>query len=172
VLAHALASPPFIVLDVLPVDADSLDTGVIPENSCTKTLRFSIPDDSFSDSEGHGRGNGPVQQEWLAAFERCFQFTLRSLSFPSHTGGYLGPNADLELDTQQSVLSLLASGLPLPKSPSIQLDERENNGPIIGDKQLEREERGWWSLRFQQVLREMQRQDCTHFTLDPGVGVQ
>jgi hypothetical protein len=26
-------------------------------------------------------------------------------------------------------------------------------------KQQEREERGWWSLRFQQVLRELQREN-------------
>ena len=135
---------------------DSLDTGVIPENSRSRTVRFSFLDDTFPQSQN--------RQEWLAAFEQCFQFTLRSLSFPSPSGL---PSVDLELDTRQSVLSILASGLPLPKSPSIQLDDSVN-GQASDAKQLEREERGWWSLRFQQVLREMQRQDWTHIGALPS----
>lgn len=92
--------------------------------------------------------------------QSCSNFTTRSLSFPSNSEKYLahGPGADLETDTKNSVLSILASGLPLPKSPSIQIEEA-----ILGDApngaQQEREERGWWTLRFQQVLREMQRRE-------------
>jgi hypothetical protein len=160
------ASAPSIVLDLLPVDADNLDTGVIPENSCTTTLRFDIQDCPVG---GESDVSARARQQWMLAFERCFQFTLRSLSFPSHSGSHVvhGPNVDLELDTERSMLSILASGLPFPKSPSVQLDElvnpnpNPNEGSIRDAKRLEREERGWWSLRFQQVLREMQRQDWT-----------
>lgn len=31
--------------------------------------------------------------------------------------------------------------------------------PSVETPELEREERGWWSLRFHQVLREFQRQN-------------
>ena len=79
----------------------------------------------------------------------------------SHSGRHLehGPEVDLEVDTHQSVLSIMASGLPLPKSPSVQLEEVAH-GESGNPRQQEREERGWWSLRFQQVLREMQRRDA------------
>lgn len=43
--------------------------------------------------------------------------------------------------------SLVTCGMPIPKSPSFQFDG--------SDKRQEREERGWWSLRFREVLREM-----------------
>jgi hypothetical protein len=79
------------------------------------------------------------------------------VSFPSNSSYYLhGPNTDLALDTEQSILSILASGLPLPKSPSAQIEVAAKH--YEDDKQQEREERGWWSLRYQQVLRELQRQ--------------
>ena len=86
-----------------------------------------------------------------------------SLSFPSHSGQYLphGPHLDLEQDTQRGVMAILNSGLPLPKSPSIQLADpgRAGTADPSNDHDKEREERGWWALRFQQVLREVQRQD-------------
>lgn len=68
---------------------------------------------------------------------------------------------DFEQDTQQSVMAILNTGLPLPKSPSIQAMDsaRVGTADISTDMDKEREERGWWALRFQQVLREMQRQD-------------
>lgn len=58
-------------------------------------------------------------------------------------------------------MDILNTGLPLPKSPSVQLKDNDRLGARDGpsDADREREERGWWTLRFQQVLREMQRQD-------------
>jgi hypothetical protein len=64
-------------------------------------------------------------------------------------------------------MEILNTGLPLPKSPSLQLNNnarltlarRVNSVGAGGDVDKEREERGWWTLRFQQVLREMQRLD-------------
>ncbi|EKM51245.1 uncharacterized protein PHACADRAFT_263285 [Phanerochaete carnosa HHB-10118-sp] len=65
-------------------------------------------------------------------------------------------------------MDILHTGLPLPKSPSLQMrdnqrlgiDVNESTGGKGGnDADREREERGWWTLRFQQVLREVQRRD-------------
>ncbi len=58
-------------------------------------------------------------------------------------------------------MEILNTGLPLPKSPSVQISDmgRTNLIRTISEVDKEREERGWWALRFQQVLREMQRQD-------------
>jgi serine/arginine repetitive matrix protein 2 len=150
---------PEIALDLLPIEPSNLDTGVIPDSSSVTTIHLSLP--SFGSSNNPpDRDNGDVLQEWLPAFQQCFQFTLRSLSFPSPSGLYLvhGPNVDLEADTRESVMAILNSGLPIPKSPSIQMEDAELGYPEDARRQ-EREERGWWSLRFQQVLREMQRQE-------------
>ena len=55
-----------------------------------------------------------------------------------------------EGDTLRILNSLVNSGLPLPKSPSGRLLEI---GPDVDDTfSQEREERGWWSLRFHQVM--------------------
>lgn len=138
---------------------DEIETGVIPEQTSVVSvfLTCDMPDTKPSTD------NSLALVKWVEAFSRCHQFTLRSLSFPSHSGAYLahGTNVDLELDTRQSVMSILASGLPLPKSPSVQIEEI-SLGQVADVLQQEREERGWWSLRFQQVLREMQRQDLHH----------
>ena len=56
---------------------------------------------------------------------------------------------------QQPVLSLLAAGLPLPKSPSMQMAELACGG----SEQQEREERGWWSKRFHEVFAELSVQE-------------
>ncbi|OBZ73147.1 hypothetical protein A0H81_06916 [Grifola frondosa] len=147
-----------VTLDLLPVGIDELDTGVIPEDAPVIQLSLSFPVAAEED----------VRQRWLDALNKCRYYTLRSLSFPSHSGSYLahGPNVDLELDTRQSVMAILSSGLPLPKSPSIQIAE-VSMGQASDTTQQEREERGWWSLRFQQVLREMQRQDVPLSLLEP-----
>jgi hypothetical protein len=150
---------PEIVLDLLPIEPSELDTGVIPDNSPVTTIHLAVQ--SFGSSNKHPElDNDGVLQEWLSAFQQCFQFTLRSLSFPSPSGRYLvhGPNVDLEADTRESVMAILNSGLPIPKSPSIQMEDAQLGYPEDTRRQ-EREERGWWSLRFQQVLREMQRQE-------------
>ena len=116
------------------------------------SVEILLPHDSMSRSEAK------------KAFVRCHAYTLRSLSFPSHTGAYLphGPHVDLEGDTQKSVVAILNTGLPLPKSPSVQGEQMDRLRTMgrISDTDQEREERGWWALRFQQVLREMQRQDA------------
>ena len=153
-----LASP-LIILDILPVNVKNLDQGVIPQSASVKTIYLTIPREP-SKTRSEKDSIDETRQTWLSAFQQCFQSTLRSLSLPSHSGGYpvQGPNVDLEFDTRHSVLGILASGLPLPKSPSVQLDDVQR-GQVSDARRQEREERGWWSLRFQQVLRELQRQD-------------
>lgn len=94
---------------------------------------------------------------WVSAFQRSQQATLRLLSLASQYGS-VSSLTDVELEVQQSAASILASGLPLPKSPSLQQDEIRR-GESSSTRRQEREERGWWSLRFQQVLRDLQRQD-------------
>jgi len=146
-------------LDLLPMNVTELGTGVLANTPAVVPQYFSVPEDAAPDTSL--ASSDKTRTNWLSIFRQCSQFTLRSLSFLSHSGGRLdhGPEVDLELDTHQSVLAIMASGLPLPKSPSVQLEEIAV-GESGSARQQEREERGWWSLRFQQVLREMQRRDA------------
>lgn len=149
--------PTRVTLSLLPLSQDDLQNGVIPDTNSTTSIQLDLS----------SRPGEPLQEEErgsiCAAFQQCHAYTLRSLSFPSHSGQYLphGPQLDVELDTQKSVMTILNTGLPLPKSPSIQLTDTKRVGTreVTTEMDREREERGWWTLRFQQVLREMQRQD-------------
>jgi serine/arginine repetitive matrix protein 2 len=135
---------------VSAISANDLESGSISPAAAVAALDLRLPA-NIADT---------ARCAWRRALARCARHTLRSLSFPSHSGRYLahGPGVDLEADTKRSVVAILAAGLPLPKSPSIHIEEAAH-GPAPDDARLEREERGWWSLRFQQVMREMQRQD-------------
>ena len=99
-------------------------------------------------------------QPWLNSLRQCSKHILRKLTFISHQGGSSFFGSDRLLDTHLVVSSLTASGLPVPRSPSGNLPETSPAGsdraPGSSD---EREERGWWSLRYQQVFREFERQD-------------
>lgn len=132
-----------------------LDSGAFSDGATAVPVYFSIPDQRLSSTEGALENFSEAKAQWLDAFERCFRFTLRSLSFPSYSGSYTA-GADFDMDTKSSIMSILASGLPLPMSPSQQLGEEQRGRPpdLV---QEEREERGWWSLRFQQVFKEVQR---------------
>ena len=93
-------------------------------------------------------------EPWLLALRQCSQSTLRRLIFP----GYHDTCSDQLVDAHLAISSLIGSGLPMPRSPSghfAQIGGTEESR-FLGD---EREERGWWSLRYQQVFREFQRQD-------------
>ena len=93
---------------------------------------------------------------WLLALRQCSQSTLRKLIFPGHQDTC----SDQLVDAHLAISSLIGSGLPMPRSPSGHLPQtggiEEEDGGFLGD---EREERGWWSLRYQQVFREFQRQE-------------
>lgn len=151
-LEHPSTDGDCLSLNLLPLSPSKLQAGTIPEGGEVSTIDIFLPHDNVSRSEAH------------KAFVRCHAYTQRSLSFPSHNGAYLphGPHVDLEHDTQQSVVAILNTGLPLPKSPSVQGEHMERLRSVgkLSDSDQEREERGWWTLRFQQVLREVQRQDA------------
>ncbi|KZT20025.1 hypothetical protein NEOLEDRAFT_1245464 [Neolentinus lepideus HHB14362 ss-1] len=143
---------PWISLDLLPVDVEQLETGEIPDDASLTTVRL-VPEETSCE-----QGEAYTEEQWLAAFRQSSRHTLCSLSFPTHSGKYLahGSGADLENDTRQAVMSILASGLPMPKSPSVQIQDVPVAQEIhLGH--LEREGRGWWAMRFQQVYREMRR---------------
>jgi serine/arginine repetitive matrix protein 2 len=127
---------------------EDVENGVISSTSSVVSLNLQCAHDATAEHK----------EQWLKALRSCALYTLRSLSFPTHSGRYLahGPSVDLEADTKHSVVAILASGLPFPKSPSIHIEEA-SQGQVLDDQALEREERGWWALRFQQVMREMQR---------------
>ena len=144
-----------IVLTLLPLSQADLQAGTIPDTMTPSQMRLCAPP-SFSSTQS----SRTLVQSVYAALRRCQAYTLCSLSFPSHSGQYLphGAQLDLDMDTQRSVMGILNTGLPLPKSPSLQLRDNGRLGTLCDGTQ-EREERGWWTLRFQQVLREMQRMD-------------
>ncbi|KAH7102466.1 hypothetical protein BKA62DRAFT_769627 [Auriculariales sp. MPI-PUGE-AT-0066] len=156
-LSGGLGYDNLIALDLLPMAQERGGVNVAPLHSSPFAVFFT-PYRSTSQ-----RISGRVLDEsariWLQAFEKCFLFTLRSLSFPC-LGDHLahGPDADLEMDTKASVVSILSVGLPLPKSPSQLIIDNET-GRLPDTIEDERAERGWWAVRFRQVLRDLQRQD-------------
>jgi hypothetical protein len=154
-----IVDPSLIVLEVLPVEVNELNRGVSMDSGSLTFLRFIVPNQQ--DSVLPEKVQAPVAKDdlrrtWVAAFQRCFRYTLHSISVSPHPR--YDPQLDLANDTHQTVFSLLASGLPLPKSPSVQEADLRQGG-ITDPTKEEREERGWWSVRFQQVFRELQRQD-------------
>ncbi|KAF9072476.1 hypothetical protein BDP27DRAFT_1400887 [Rhodocollybia butyracea] len=112
-----------------------------------RTIQFKVPTTS----------SNPSRESWLSAFQRSSQSTLRILSNPSfsHSGGNFDrPNQLLEKDRRRILESILETGLPFPKSPSLQLADESASIETNDATQMEREERGWWSLQFQQLLME------------------
>lgn len=182
-------------MKIIPMAQISNDDA-IPKNATLDSLTLELLDDpSLIIKEDECK-------RCLDALERSAFRTLRSLAFSG--GSFLIPLSGdstllealppgLTKDTWLAVSSLLASGLPMPKSPSGELprlgsilnsrsvrstggysgslgtgNNASNQSRDIGtdgheEKVMEREERGWWALRFQQVLGEMKRRSefCT-----------
>lgn len=86
-------------------------------------------------------------EQWRSAFQRCSRSTIRSLSYPTVSDKTDYTNCQ---DPKHLMTPLLDAGLPVPKSPSVQILDGQGDS-----MQQEREERGWWTVRFQQVLQEM-----------------
>ncbi|KAG2048650.1 hypothetical protein BDR06DRAFT_1024322 [Suillus hirtellus] len=143
-----------ISLDLVPLTAEELERG--HANSKGRVLTVSLSHGTSRSSISEASMQCAVLKEWLVPLRQCCQHTLRSLSSPS-AKSHLA-HASKESEISQSVLSILASGLPFPKSPSMQLHGVEV-GQAGDAEQQEREERGWWSLRFHEVLREIQRRE-------------
>ena len=155
-----------IVLDLLPVDPENVATGGIPDSGQVIMLSLSIPPTSSAGVRLDMPSLSRLRQNWISAFQECSEHTLRALSFPTQSGKLVAPTPGVgwDNDAQTSVSAILASGLPLPKSPSTQLAE-----PGADPTQQEREARGWWAIRFQQVLREMQHGSAL-ITISPASG--
>lgn len=134
-----------ISLDVLPLKAEDLNDGIKLDSCTIRQIRFKLP-------EKEQATNG-TRESWLSAFRSCAKATQRLITIPGHRDRQLG-----DLVSGSAMLSLLSSGLPLPKSPSMQQAEFHDGQPQ-DIAQLEREQRGWWSLRFHQVLQEFLSQD-------------
>ncbi|KAF8063386.1 hypothetical protein FPV67DRAFT_1782886 [Lyophyllum atratum] len=159
--------PNTITIEALAVDSHKLNQATTMDDGSIFLLRLAVPSD---DASAHTDDGPPAsdretaRDSWISAFRRCQKFTICSLSTPSRSHD---PQLDTAFDEQQTVLSLLASGLPLPKSPSVQMADVRQSMARGGEGAVEaydatmqeREERGWWSLRFQQVFREVQRRD-------------
>ena len=107
-----------------------------------------------------------ARQQWTSAFNRCYMHTMRSLAFPAsyglRKGNYLESGQSDDNEHPNSIMSVLSSGQPLPKSPSVQLRAMDLN-PI----EQEREERSWWAARFQHVLREISSRDELESRIPP-----
>lgn len=142
-----------MTLDLISIGVEHLDSGLVGEDTSIVSLKFSLP-----------AGNTNDQRELLTAVRKCQHHALRSLSFPSLPDSLM---EDIEIDTRQSLVGILSTGLPLPKSPSIQFEEA-SKGQRRDAVDGEREERGWWTLRFQQVLRELQREEIPMSLSAPG----
>ena len=153
----------FTIIDniVLSLEAISLDANQFDENtefrsSPFQVVDFIIPRLRPGDAEDSKLdcSEAVTLEPWLSALRRCSQSTLRKLIFPGHQDTC----SDQLVDTHLAISSLIGSGLPMPRSPSGHLPQigGTEEGRFLGD---EREERGWWSLRYQQIFREFQRQD-------------
>ena len=143
-----------IALNLLPVDLENIATGRIPDSGQVITLSLSVPPVSSSGAQLDTAGLSRLRHNWVSAFQECAEYTLRALSFPTESGKLAAPTPGLAWETGNNnpVPAIVTSGLPLPKSPSTQIAEQGAD-----PSEQEREARGWWGLRFQQVLREMQR---------------
>ncbi|KAK0440596.1 hypothetical protein EV421DRAFT_780588 [Armillaria borealis] len=131
ILGISAEEPSMISLQVLPVTdlaiLRSQSVDIVTSSAGIATILVSTQPDE--------------RARWLEALERCKNSTLRLMSIP------LGLEYDDDRLQRTVVDSLVASGLPIPKSPSLQL--------VGSEKRQEREERGWWSLRFREVLKDV-----------------
>ena len=141
-------------LALIPVRSEQLDTGLIGDGTRVTAVTLCLPAGT----------SGGERQRLLDGLRKSQHHTFRSLSMPTLPGTLM---EDLEIDTRQSLVGILSSGLPLPKSPSIQFEEAQK-GLRRDVADGEREERGWWTLRFHQVLRELQREEGLASFIVPG----
>jgi hypothetical protein len=93
-----------------------------------------------------------ARKQWSDAFSRCYVYTMRSLAFPASYDPRMRKGNDGQhlAGAPDSILSVLSSDRSLPKSPSAQMLD-----PDLEPVEQERQERDWWSVRFQQVLEEL-----------------
>ncbi|KAH7922416.1 hypothetical protein BV22DRAFT_1037488 [Leucogyrophana mollusca] len=155
-------SPPQLCLDLIPLTLEELEKGVVDTKATTVSVTLSPHKDN---SLVGASMPATLMSKGMSAFRQSCQYTLKSLSCPKSPTSYLvhACHSHPDSEDRRPVLSILASGLPFPKSPSIQLEEADH-GQTYDAKQQEREERGWWSLRFHQVFGEVHKQDIPHYS--------
>ncbi|KAH9475165.1 RhoGEF domain-containing protein gxcJ [Psilocybe cubensis] len=158
---------------VLSLEAITLDVNSLNDNTDFKTTSFRTVDllmPTSTPSENDAIDHciiDEVSEPWILAFRQCSKATLRKLTFLGlGTQHELCFNSDRTLDTFLAVSTLVGSGQPIPRSPSGHFPDKlhDQGEDLLGD---ERQERGWWSLRYQQVFREFQRQDSVLSDDDP-----
>ncbi|KAJ7086437.1 Dbl homology domain-containing protein [Mycena belliarum] len=131
-------------LDILPLDIKNLGDGVITEGVSLEVLRLRVPGSSTQEE---------LHKTCSAALEKSAKLTVRSISTFPLPGEYADPDRDY--DTHQRSVSRR----PLPKSPSLIAQNRP--GDPSSPRKQEREERGWWSACFHQVLKEFQTREVS-----------
>lgn len=164
---------------VLSLESMALDLEHLNDNGDFRTAGYRTVDFLLPRSQS---GN-PIQnsssfdsgetseQTWILAFRRCCKTTLRKLTFPGVDQSEDSFNlSDQTFNTHAAVSSLVASGLPIPRSPSGTFPDMRG-GPDNTFTGGEREERGWWSLRYRQVFRELQRQDSLLSQDDDSINI-
>ncbi|KAI5829345.1 hypothetical protein K523DRAFT_320669 [Schizophyllum commune Tattone D] len=141
-------------LTVLPLDVFALDAPLDLARAHLEQMHLTVPD--------LGRPSAP-SDAWMLALSQCAQFSLLAISMPppDGEGGRDMPGVDSGLRQRMrgypAEMLDKADNFPIPKSPSAQIDDAQK-GRREDLQRDEREERGWWHTRFQQVLWEVQQQ--------------
>ncbi|KAF6742865.1 hypothetical protein DFP72DRAFT_935979 [Ephemerocybe angulata] len=139
-------------LALIPITCDSVKSDSLPRSASIADVVLALPDNL---PEHQNQGDDTVQRTldtWSTAFQRCSEDTMQLLSCPAPRKAV---PSERSKETWLAVSSLVSSGLPMPKSPSGQFPDLEYSRSGQEAREVEREERGWWSLRYQQVLGEM-----------------
>ncbi|KAF9449227.1 hypothetical protein P691DRAFT_667934, partial [Macrolepiota fuliginosa MF-IS2] len=123
-------------LEVIPVDSAESNLGEMTPR--IERLHISLLDLALGAST-----SSDLNRDWLSALRYSANYTIQIWCRPwkAHKGGD---------DTAQVLASLVGSGLPLPRSPSGLIPH--SNSREGGASIQEREERGWWSICFHQVM--------------------
>ncbi|KAF8685055.1 RhoGEF domain [Rhizoctonia solani] len=134
-----------ISLDLAPISDTGLDDIDFP-------LFLGITSQENKTHDGI-QGLQKICQQWFISFQQCYLHTLRSISFPSQSGV-----ATISMDRIEPSIS---SEIRFPKSPSQQLERtvkrKEARLPPLGNAEEEREEREFWTERFNAISREMKQ---------------
>lgn len=149
-----------VVLELLPTHPQVLAKNIILKDATVISVCFALSLKTKTTSQQDLR----TPQMWLSALRKCEQSTISAVTAPVQLGDFVVGDGwtCAEDDLQHPSQAILTTGLPIPKSPSLQFVEA-NTGKDSEARQLEREERGWWFLRFRQVAQEMRRHDEKNF---------
>ncbi|KAK7036780.1 hypothetical protein VNI00_011446 [Paramarasmius palmivorus] len=111
-----------LTVDIIPIRAD------LQERFFIKTLSFNIPEDN-------DKSPSDTRKKWTGCLSRSSYSTLRAFMDPYLGGTAIGGGrSTVESESRWIIESIVATGLPFPKSPSMQM---EGDAAV----QLEREER-------------------------------